>query len=42
MCGGYTDNYLPVYLGREKCVENNMTRVKIMGVDGEMLIGEPV
>ena len=40
---GYADNYLPVYLPRKKGLENNMTRVKIKEIDGDMLlIGELV
>jgi threonylcarbamoyladenosine tRNA methylthiotransferase MtaB len=37
---GYTDNYLPLYLPLKKGLENNLTRVKIKEIEGDMLIGE--
>jgi threonylcarbamoyladenosine tRNA methylthiotransferase MtaB len=37
---GYTDNYLPVYLPWKKNIANNLTRVKIKEIQGDMLIGE--
>ena len=37
---GYADNYLPVYLPPKKGLENNMTKVKIKEIRGDMLIGE--
>jgi threonylcarbamoyladenosine tRNA methylthiotransferase MtaB len=39
---GYTDNYLPVYLPWKKNIANNLTRVKIKEIQGDMLIGEMV
>ena len=39
---GYTDNYLPVYLPWKKNIANNLTRVKIKEIQGDMLLGEPV
>ena len=37
---GYTDNYLPVHLSPQKGIENNMIKVKIKEIQGELLIGE--
>ena len=37
---GYADNYLPVHLPAQKGIENNMIKVKIKEIQGELLIGE--
>jgi len=37
---GYTDNYIPVYLPWKKNIANNLTKVKIKEIQGDMVIGE--
>jgi threonylcarbamoyladenosine tRNA methylthiotransferase MtaB len=39
---GYTDNYVPVHILYDKTLENNLIRVRIEGMRGEMLVGERV
>jgi threonylcarbamoyladenosine tRNA methylthiotransferase MtaB len=39
---GYTDNYLPVHLPYKKALENNLIKVKIKKIEGEILTGEMV
>jgi threonylcarbamoyladenosine tRNA methylthiotransferase MtaB len=37
---GYTENYLPVYVRREKTLENILTRVRIKEIRRDLLFGE--
>ena len=39
---GYTDNYLPVYIGFQKALENNLVKVRINEIKDDLLIGEPL
>lgn len=39
---GYTDNYVPVHMLHDKTLENNLIKVRIEGMRGEMLVGEKV
>ena len=39
---GYTGNYIPVYLPWKKNIANNLTKVKIKEIQGDMVIGEEV
>jgi tRNA A37 methylthiotransferase MiaB len=38
---GYTDNYIPVYIPKEKNLENNLVNVTIKEIRENLVMGEP-